>query len=274
MASGKIFTPNEIKLIGKLYRDPNNSFKSIAAKLGRKTISGVRSIISKHFTSKKITKQRKSINGSNRKGIDVGKKGRSVFSEILKKKHIEVFKLKKKKCSRCKKVKNLKNFRPLSKNEQRIEEIIIYTSHCNLCDAKRTAIFKSKKASTIDGTAEYLMSNVKRRVRDKNLKCEIDISWIIKQWNISNKCYYTGLKMKLLTNRKHFKKGGGYKKNRKHNVSIDRKNSSIGYTKQNSVLCSWVANNMKQDLSEKDFYKYCNIIQKNKIRNYKPVVKL
>lgn len=200
-----------------------------------------------------------------KKGIDVGQKGRAVLHAQSWKYNKLIYDSGKKTCSRCKKNKLVSEFRPLPKKQQNKPGIIIYVSHCNKCDAKRTAKFKSKKGSTIEGSAYYLMSNVKRRCREKRWKSEIDNKWIVDQWHRQKgKCYYTKIKMKFLSNRKSFKIGGGYKKNNKYNVSLDRKDPSKGYLKFNVVLCCWMANNMKQDLKIREFYKFCKIISKIK----------
>tara|TARA_B100000242_G_C42882070_1_gene409279 strand:- start:91 stop:699 length:609 start_codon:yes stop_codon:yes gene_type:complete len=198
------------------------------------------------------------------KGIDTGKQGRAVLVAQSWKINSKIFKSGKKKCSRCKKIKLLSGFRPIPKKQQNKKGIVIYVSHCNACDAKRTAKFKSLKGSTIEGSAYYLMSNVKRRCRDKKLKNEININWIVARWyKQKGLCHYTKLKMNFLTNRKSSRKGGGYKKNNRLNVSLDRINPSLGYLKSNVVLCAWLANNMKQDLYKKEFIKYCRIISSN-----------
>ena len=102
-----------------------------------------------------------------RKGIDTGRQGRAVLTAQSWKFNSKIFKSGKKKCSRCNKVKKLSEFRPIPKKQQNKPGIVIYVSHCNRCDAKRTAKFKSKKGSTIEGSAYFLMSNVKRRSKDK-----------------------------------------------------------------------------------------------------------
>lgn len=41
-------------------------------------------------------------------------------------------------------------------------------------------------------------------------------------------------------------------------MSVDRKDSSIGYTNDNVVLCLTAVNRMKNDLGEADFYYILN----------------
>lgn len=261
MPKKRIFTTDEIKLIGKLYKNPEITISEIAKKLKRKSKSGINKVISQNFKNLSITKKRLSVSGKKRKGLDTGKKGREIYSKKLESVRKSIFFRNKQECSRCKKTKELKEFGRLPKNQQRIKGIVLYVSHCNLCDAKRTAKYKSKKSSTIEGMSQFLMSNVYRRKREKNLKVDINHSWIIKRWHEQNKrCFYTGLKMDLSTKRKFKLIGGGYKKNNKYVVSIDRLDPNKGYIKSNCVLCTWFANNMKQDLSLKDFIKFSKLI--------------
>ena len=44
------------------------------------------------------------------------------------------------------------------------------------------------------------------------------------------------------------------------NISIDRINSDLGYTKDNIQLVSAMINRMKSDLTSKEFIDFCSII--------------
>ena len=61
------------------------------------------------------------------------------------------------------------------------------------------------------------------------------------------KCYYTGLPMSFAINDIN-------------QATIDRKESAIGYTKENIVLCTWAANLMKSDLDMDKFIELCGMI--------------
>lgn len=43
-------------------------------------------------------------------------------------------------------------------------------------------------------------------------------------------------------------------------ISIDRKTPNIGYTKDNTVLTTWLVNNMKRDLTADEFKDMCKKI--------------
>ena len=47
------------------------------------------------------------------------------------------------------------------------------------------------------------------------------------------------------------------------NISIDRINSSLGYTKDNVQLVAAIVNRMKTDLPDSEFIKICSIITDN-----------
>ena len=131
-------------------------------------------------------------------------------------------------------------------------------SHCKTCDNKRTTNFKNKKTETFEGRASYLLSNIKRRCKDKNLENEITIEFLIYLWEKQKgRCYYTGLEMDLKSSRKieH-----SYIKTNKKVVSVDRIDSSKGYNKNNVVLCCWGINNMKQDYSIEELKYWSKLI--------------
>ena len=46
-------------------------------------------------------------------------------------------------------------------------------------------------------------------------------------------------------------------------ISIERKDSKLGYTKTNVVLVTAIVNSMKNDYSEEDFINTINLITKN-----------
>lgn len=153
-------------------------------------------------------------------------------------------------CFRCKKTLEISEFR-IIKNRT----YPYCNSMCRACDNLRTTKFKKNKSETIEGKAYFLFSNIKRRCFDKDLECEIDENYIIDLYKKQNGlCYYTGVEMQLSSNDKS--------ENRK-NVSVDRIDSSKGYLKSNVVLCCWVVNNIKQDLSVYELKKWCKLIYEN-----------
>ena len=256
MRTRKSFTENEISLMKRLYLDPNIALNEIATQLGCKAQTITKRAKKLGWFSPQLSKDRRRHARPSRKGIDIGSKGRADYAEQMFEVHKQYQTNNQRQCTRCGETLKLDQFRPLPPKQQRYMErgVTKRLSHCNSCERIRTASFKSKKSETIEGTASFLMSNVRRRVRDKKLKCEIDADWIINTFKRQNgKCFYSGQEMTLLTDRQTVRKGGGYKKNRQTNISIDRINPNVGYLKNNTVLCCWVYNNLKQDLEIRAF---------------------
>ena len=245
----------------KLYKNPENSLQKVADEMKCSVIAVEKRATRHKWFNKELSQKRTKLNGKSRAGIDYGAKGRSIYHEQMYQVHLNYQKIGTKDCTRCGATLPIKQFRPLPPKQQVYldRNVTKRISHCNTCERKRTAKFKSEKSSTIEGTAVFLMDNVRRRCREKNLECEIDAEWIIETFKENNaRCFYSGKKMDLLTNRKISREGGGYKKNNKYNVSLDRIDPEKGYLKSNTVLCCWIFNNLKQDLSFEEFMQAIN----------------
>jgi len=153
-------------------------------------------------------------------------------------------------CSRCKQKLTISNFRVLKNRTYPY-----LNSICRACDNLRTNNFKKNKSETIEGKAYILFCNIKRRCYDKHLECDIDEKYIIDLYKKQNGlCYYTGVEMQL---------SSSDKSENRENVSVDRIDSRQGYLKSNVVLCCWVVNNIKQDLSVNELKKWCKLIYEN-----------
>lgn len=82
---------------------------------------------------------------------------------------------------------------------------------------------------------------------------DIDTTYLVNLYNDQNGiCAYSGRKM-------------SFDINSQERLSLDRRDSSLGYTKSNVVWCCWTANNIKQDLSIEDFKAWIGAI--NSIMN-------
>lgn len=96
-----------------------------------------------------------------------------------------------------------------------------------------------------------LLSSIKSGAKNRNLDFEITYEFIQKLWvNQNGLCYYTNVPMKLIARQKN-----------PYQVSIDRIDSSLGYTKENAVLCCQSINYMKNDYSLEDFNLFINSLQ-------------
>jgi hypothetical protein len=104
--------------------------------------------------------------------------------------------------------------------------------------------FKSKRDGWIQKNyLHYRLTNSKARAKVNGIPFEIDIEHLKNLWEKQNGiCYYTGKQMIL-----------GPSKKKWSCVSIDRVNSDLGYTKENTVLCRGIVNLMKNELSISEF---------------------
>lgn len=106
---------------------------------------------------------------------------------------------------------------------------------------KQTAINRNKRNE--EYPLKSLLSSVKSGAKQRNLVFEIDYNYISELWiNQKELCYYTKIPMKLTSRKKD-----------PYQVSIDRLDSDIGYTRNNVVLCCQAVNYMKNDYKLEEF---------------------
>ena len=153
-------------------------------------------------------------------------------------------------CSLCRERKPVDAFRTLARSNGRTLDYVALNSFCRACDAERTARIRRVKRATLDGSVRLLMSNVRSRCRNKGWSCEIDEEWLIGQWHRQGgRCWFTGDPMLYDIGAQSAASGGGYRKNQRAAISVDRLDPHRGYERSNVVLCRWEANNAKQDLT-------------------------
>lgn len=71
----------------------------------------------------------------------------------------------------------------------------------------------------------------------------------------NSRCYYSGVEMNLNT--------GNKGKSNHLKVTVDRVDSSVGYTPNNVVLCCSIVNTMKTNLGVEEFRDWCKLIAAN-----------
>lgn len=92
----------------------------------------------------------------------------------------------------------------------------------------------------------------KKRCLQNSWKFELSYDYILYLLNKQDeKCFYTNIPIT-------------FKRYDDAIFSLDRVDSSKGYTKDNTVICCWAINKMKQDLTLKDFYNFCELVIKFK----------
>jgi hypothetical protein len=89
-----------------------------------------------------------------------------------------------------------------------------------------------------------------QKARKRNT-CTIDLEWLLSKW-IKQKglCFYTGWKMDLMGD-KQLK------------PTLERLDSTKGYTKQNTVICCRQANWAKNDYLLSEFLNMCKAVSEN-----------
>lgn len=114
--------------------------------------------------------------------------------------------------------------------------------YCRDCEREKA---KRYDASSIKRRLTERFGSARSRATRKGIPFTISRSWLTKLWNNQGgKCFYTGRQMVL--------NGDG-----RYSVSIDRKDPSRGYTKENVVLCCTIVNKMKSDQSVEDLKDWC-----------------
>lgn len=110
----------------------------------------------------------------------------------------------------------------------------------------------------ISGTYwSYIKRNSKKNTSKRNRDIDFKIS-IEDVWNLflqqKRKCALTGVDLKFVRQYAHKKDG------EEQTASLDRIDSSKGYTLDNVQWVHKVVNKMKMNLDEKDFYTWCKLV--------------
>ena len=117
---------------------------------------------------------------------------------------------------------------------------------CNIGNAKS----RQKVNSTIEGRAKIFLQNAVKSAKKRNQEFSLEIKDVVEFWELQNKiCAYSGLEMTL-------------EAGKLNTVSIERIDSNIGYTKENTILVCQAVNRMKSDFSYDDFYFLCKSVAK------------
>jgi hypothetical protein len=143
-------------------------------------------------------------------------------------------------CFKCKQQKPLDLF---FKHKQTSDG---YHSWCKICCLEGNKRSRQKLNSTIEGRARVFLINAKKSASKRSQIFKLTVSDIVDFWNEQRGfCAYSGRQMTLEAG--HL-----------HTVSIERIDSSIGYTAANTILVCQAINRMKSDFSFEDFYALCS----------------
>lgn len=107
-------------------------------------------------------------------------------------------------------------------------------------ERSRVSFLKVKAKNLEEYPLKLLVINTKCRARRRKQSFEISHEFVEALWvKQEGKCYYTGISMEL-----------SYAKKSPYQVSIDRRDSTIGYTEDNSILCCLSINYAKNSFTE------------------------
>lgn len=120
-----------------------------------------------------------------------------------------------------------------------------YHSWCKNCCTIGNKKSRDKLNSTIQGRATVFLRNAKKAAIARKQEFSLEIADIVSFWeNQAGICAYSGREMTLLAGNLN-------------TVSIERIDSKIGYTKDNTILVCQAINRMKSDFEYDDFYSLC-----------------
>lgn len=101
------------------------------------------------------------------------------------------------------------------------------------------------RKETLDSVLRVrLMSCKRREFKDFDLTLEYLKDLYAKQ---NGKCYYSGVQLTFASNDPNV-------------LSVDRVDSDLGYVDGNVVLCAWIINGMKSDLTKDKFIEMCSMV--------------
>lgn len=121
-------------------------------------------------------------------------------------------------------------------------------SWCKVCCTIGNIKARAKQNSTIEGRAVIFLRNAKRSAKSRDQEFSLEIKDIVDCWIKQDKiCAYSGIEMTL-------------EAGKLNTVSIERIDSNIGYTKDNTILVCQAINRMKSDFNYEDFYFLCKSV--------------
>ena len=145
-------------------------------------------------------------------------------------------------CSKCKKETDVEHF---FKHKQTKDG---FHSWCKSCCKEANLKSKDKINSNIESRAVVFLRNAKNSAYKRNNEFDLNVDDIVEFWNKQNKiCAYSGVEMTL-------------ESGKLNTVSIERIDSKIGYTKENTILVCQAVNRMKSDFSLNEFFDLCKLV--------------
>ena len=142
-------------------------------------------------------------------------------------------------CTKCNQEKHLDCFYKNRKNKE------LCSSWCKDCSKKESAKSVERLNSTIRGRAISALRNAKRRITKNGHELFLNVDDVVELWEKqSGVCAYSGREMT-------------FSSKSLNTMSLERIDSSIGYTKENTILVCNAINRMKSNFELEDFRAMC-----------------
>jgi hypothetical protein len=144
-------------------------------------------------------------------------------------------------CVRCEKEKPLSSFYSGNKTNKGGR-----SSYCKPCAAHWA---KKNSASSPKNRMKIALNTARGSAGRKNIPCSVTLDDLMEMWDSQRgKCFYSGTPMSFAGDRIP------------ESVSVDRIDSSKGYTLGNVVLCCNIVNLMKRNMSISELTRWCKLI--------------
>ena len=118
-------------------------------------------------------------------------------------------------------------------------------SWCKDCCTVGNLKSRAKQNSTIEGRAKIFLQNARKSAVKRKQEFSLSVADIVECWDTQwGVCAYSGRQMTL-------------EAGQLNTVSIERIDSAIGYTPQNTILVCQAINRIKSDFGFEDFYNLC-----------------
>jgi hypothetical protein len=120
-----------------------------------------------------------------------------------------------------------------------------YHSWCKVCCLEGNVRSRQKQNSTIEGRARVFLLNAQKSAAKRKQVFALTVADIVSCWNDQKAvCAYSGRLMTL-------------EAGMLNTVSIERIDSTVGYTPDNTILVCQAINRMKSNFAFEDFYALC-----------------
>lgn len=163
----------------------------------------------------------------------------------------EVFKMT---CNKCHCTLSIENYRRFDNITTSKGANKYRFRRCDDCYSIQNKNYRSK--ISLEDKINKIVNSAKSRAKKKGLLFSITTNDIYHLWEIQNhRCFYTN---ELLT----------HECGKLNTMSIDRMDSSLGYTNDNICLTTWEVNRLKSDINFSRFKTICDSISNN-LKNLK-----